>query len=82
MRQLTIAAAAVAALVAAAPASAETIAGRPIQQDGQPLRERDWLVTVARPQGGLLYLVFIAPERDFGQLQPTYGRMMDSLQLQ
>ena len=53
----------------------------PIQQNGEALRERDWLVTVARPQGGLLYLVFIAPERDFGQLRSTYERMLDSLQV-
>jgi hypothetical protein len=54
----------------------------PIQRNGQPLRERDWLVTVARPQGGLLYLVFIAPDRDFGQLRSTYERMLNSLQVQ
>jgi Zn-dependent protease with chaperone function len=54
----------------------------PIQRNGQPLRERDWLVTVARPQGGLLYLVFIAPDRDFGQLRSTYERMLNSLEVQ
>jgi len=53
----------------------------PIQQDGRPLPERDWLVTMARPEGGLLHIVFIAPERQFGQLQPTYQRMLDSLQV-
>ena len=53
----------------------------PIQQNGEALRERDWLVTVARPRGGLLYAVFIGPERDFGQLQPTYERMLDSMQV-
>jgi len=62
--------------------SVSLVGASPLQQDGQSLRERDWLVTVVRPQGGLLYLVFIAPERDFGQLQPTYGRMLDSLKLQ
>jgi beta-barrel assembly-enhancing protease len=62
--------------------SVSLVGASPLRQDGQTLRERDWLVTVARPQGGILYLVFIAPERDFGQLQPTYGRMLDSLQLQ
>ncbi len=35
MRQLTIAAAAVAALIVAAPVSAETIAGGPLQQNGK-----------------------------------------------
>jgi predicted Zn-dependent protease len=53
----------------------------PIQQNGERIGERDWLVTIARPQGGLLYLVFIAPERDFGQLRSTYERMLGSLQL-
>jgi hypothetical protein len=53
----------------------------PVQQNGEALRERDWLVTVARPQGGLLYLVFIAPDKDFGELRPTYERMLDSLQV-
>jgi hypothetical protein len=53
----------------------------PVQHNGEALRERDWLVTVARPQGGLLYLVFIAPDEDFGELRPTYERMLDSLQV-
>lgn len=53
----------------------------PVQQNGEALAERDWLVTVQRPQGGLVYLVFVAPERDFGQLHPTYQRMLDSLTL-
>jgi hypothetical protein len=52
-----------------------------MHQNGESIRERDWLVTVPRPQGGLLYLVFIAPDRDFGQLRSTYQRMLGSLQL-
>jgi beta-barrel assembly-enhancing protease len=54
----------------------------PLTQNGQPLAERDWLVTVPRPQGGLAYLVFVSPERDFNQLHPIYQKMLDSLQLQ
>ncbi len=53
----------------------------PIQQNGEPLPERDWLVTLPRPQGGLLYLVFVAPQNTFNQLQPTYRRMLQTLQL-
>jgi beta-barrel assembly-enhancing protease len=53
----------------------------PLRENGQSLRERDWLVTVARPQGGLLYLVFIAPDRDFGKLRSTYQRMLNSLEI-
>jgi Zn-dependent protease with chaperone function len=54
----------------------------PLTQNGQPLPERDWLVTLPRPQGGLAYLVFVSPERDFNQLHPTYQKMLESLQLQ
>jgi peptidase M48-like protein len=53
----------------------------PVEQNGRAQLERDWLVTVARPSGGLLYLVFIAPENDFSQLRPTYERILNSLQL-
>ena len=53
----------------------------PVQQNGQAVPERDWLVTLASPEGGLLHLVFIAPENQFSQLQPTYQKMLDSLQV-
>jgi len=53
----------------------------PIQSNGQPLPERDWLVTLPRPDGSLMYLVFISPERDFSQLHPTFQKMLDSLQI-
>ncbi|HET9838573.1 MAG TPA: M48 family metallopeptidase, partial [Candidatus Angelobacter sp.] len=43
----------------------------PLQLNGQPLPERDWLVTLPRPDGNVMYLVFISPERDFNQLHPT-----------
>ena len=61
--------------------SLEMAGNSPLQQNGQPLPERDWLVTVPRSQGGLLYLVFVSPERDFNQLHPTYQKMLDSLQI-
>ncbi len=53
----------------------------PVQQNGQPIAEHDWLVTLPRPQGGMLYLVFIAPQRDFAKLQPVYQQMLNSLQV-
>jgi len=53
----------------------------PVQRNGQPAAERDWLVTVPNPQGGILYLIFVAPEPDFNQLQPTYEKMVKSLQV-
>jgi Zn-dependent protease with chaperone function len=61
--------------------SVDLIGTSPIQQNGQPIPERDWLVTLPRPQGGLLYLVFIAPQKDFNQLSPTYQKMLQSLQM-
>ena len=61
--------------------SAMLIGNSPVEQNGRPLAERDWLVTLADPRGGLLYLVFIAPDRDFSRLQPTYERMLNSLQV-
>jgi len=53
----------------------------PVQQNGQAVPERDWLVTLTTPAGGLLHLVFIAPENQFSQLQPTYQKMLDTLQV-
>ena len=41
------------------------------------------LVTVPDPQGrGLFYLVFIAPDKDFGQLRGTYEHMLNSFRVQ
>lgn len=53
----------------------------PLQQAGKPLPERDWLVTMRRPEGGMVHIVFIAPESDFAKLQPTFQKMLDSLEL-
>ncbi len=50
----------------------------PLTQNGRPLIERDWLVTVARPDGSLNYLVFVAPDRDFSTLKPTFEAMLSS----
>lgn len=61
--------------------SLELSGNSPLLLNGQPLPERDWLVTLPRSQGGLVYLVFVSPERDFNQLHPTYQKMLDSLQL-
>lgn len=40
--------------------------------------ERNVLLTVARPEG-LFYMVFVAPESHFGQLQPAFQEMVNSL---
>lgn len=41
-------------------------------------REIDMLVTVERPEG-LLYMVFIAPEQDWKQMQPVFEQMLRSV---
>jgi hypothetical protein len=58
--------------------SVELTGNSPIRQNGQAVRERDWLVTLPRPQGGLVYMVFIAPENTFAQLRPTFQHILDS----
>jgi len=45
------------------------------------MAERDWLVALPRPQGVLLYVVFIAPQNEFTRLSRTYKQMLKSLQL-
>ena len=53
----------------------------PIQKDGQPLVEHDWLVILPRASGGLRYVVFAAPESDFDKFQPTYQDILNSLHI-
>jgi Zn-dependent protease with chaperone function len=52
-------------------------------QQGRAVRERDWLVTLPLRNGDLLYLVFIAPEQDFGSLRSqAFEPMLRSLHLE
>jgi Zn-dependent protease with chaperone function len=55
----------------------------PVQENGRPLAERDWLVTLPMPQGqgGVLYMVFVAPEKDFNALRPTFVQMLRTVHL-
>src|SRR5947209_4327018 len=57
--------------------SIEFTSRSPIQ--GQ--RERDWVVTMLRQDGTVLYMVFVAPERDYGPLRPTFERMLRTVRL-
>ncbi len=41
-------------------------------------REVDWLVTVQRPEG-LLFFVGVAPEKEFGDYERVFRRMLDSV---
>ena len=49
-------------------------------RNGQALPERDWLVTVPRRDGSLIFMIFVAPESDFSRLQPTFEAMVNSAQ--
>jgi hypothetical protein len=49
--------------------------------NGEPLQERDWLVTLPDANSGLRYLVFIAPEKDFSHLRPTFEHMLKTFHL-
>ena len=62
--------------------SVDLVGTSPLQdQSGRPGRERDWLVAVKRRDGSLVYLVSIAPDKDFESLRPTFERMLKSLRL-
>lgn len=50
-------------------------------QQGRATRERDWLVTIQRNDGTILYMVFIAPDKDFSQLRPQFEQMLRSLRM-
>lgn len=54
----------------------------PILSNGMPLPERDQVVLLPQSNGGFVYLIFIAPEKDFDALQPTFRKMLDSLRVQ
>jgi hypothetical protein len=64
-------------------ANAVELRGRsPVVEGGSALAERDWLVTVARPDGDLSYMVFVSPEADFSILKPVYSAMAQSFRTQ
>jgi hypothetical protein len=49
--------------------------------NGQPQKERDWLVTVPRKDGTVIFMIFLAPESDFDKFQPTFEAMVKSIDL-
>jgi hypothetical protein len=38
------------------------------------------LITVPRPDGSLIFMIFVAPEADFEKLKPTFDAMVRSAQ--
>ena len=64
-------------------AAAVDLRGRsPLAQGGTALAEHDWLVAFARADGNLTYIVFVAPERDFNAMKPTFDAMLRSFEPQ
>jgi hypothetical protein len=62
--------------------SVDLIGKSPIRDNnGRQQSERDWLVSIQRQDGTLLYAVFIAPQNQFDQLRPTFEQMLRSLQV-
>ena len=58
-------------------AEATTLTGTsPVLLNGASQRERDWLITVARPDGDLNFLVFVSPESDFAALRPLFNKIL------
>ncbi len=49
--------------------------------NGQPQKERDWLVTAMRGDGSVLYLVFVAPVSQFDSFRPTFDNMLRSVRM-
>ena len=48
--------------------------------NGQPQKERDWLVTLPQSNGSVIYFVFVAPQSDFDRLRPVFEAMLKSVQ--
>ena len=62
--------------------SVDLIGTSPLKdQNGRPNQERDWLVAVKRRDGTLLYVVAIAPDKDFESLRPTFEQILKSMQM-
>jgi hypothetical protein len=49
--------------------------------DGSALPERDWLVTVSQSDGGVVFMVFVAPEANFNRLGLSYNAMLQSSEI-
>jgi hypothetical protein len=48
---------------------------------GQQQPEQDWLVTVPRKDGVVLFFIFVAPQAQFDTFLPTYQAMLKSLRI-
>lgn len=64
------------------PANAVELRGKsPISDGTSVMAERDLLVTIARPDGAVSYIVFVSPEADYQTLKPLYSSMLQSFRV-
>ena len=62
--------------------SVDLVTSSPIKDsNGQPLKEKDWLVALPLKNGDVLYSVFISTDREYSKLQPGFESMLRSLRL-
>ena len=54
----------------------------PLLENGVTLPEHEWLVAMPSRDGDLHFIIFVAPERDFRALQPTFAAMLNSFRPQ
>lgn len=52
-----------------------------LDRTGQPQIEQDWLVTVPRKDGSVIFMIFVAPQAEFAHFKPTYEAMLKSVSL-
>lgn len=62
--------------------SVDLVGSSPIKDgQGKAVEERDWVVTMPRRDGTVLYLVFISPDKDFGSMRPAFETMLRTLKM-
>jgi hypothetical protein len=62
--------------------SVDLIGSSPIKDaQGKALQERDWVVTIPRKDGTVLYLVSISPDKEFGAMRPAFEAMLRTLKM-
>ncbi len=64
--------------------SYDLVGNSPVRSRGgrETLRERNWLVTMAREDGSNVALIFTAPDRDYAEMKQTFQTMLRSFRVQ
>jgi beta-barrel assembly-enhancing protease len=62
--------------------SVDLVGNSPIKDEqGKAVAERDWVVSVLRRDGTLLYLVFISPDKNFAEMRPAFEAMLRTMRV-